>query len=343
MDTWILKKIRAVSLRRVVAWSLGLVAGLLVATSDHRYIHNFLRGPFTLGAADLDSIRDVTTTPRYFARVSGSRVIDTGIREYSVRTSGGVETGRSESGAYYALVVGDKFLILKASGDVSSVAEGKLAPWPSDLEAEVFDSKEMRALRSRFYPFYVADGSFRVAGYVVIVCALAFAGLLVWKGVPAWRYAREPSSHPLLARTQPWGDPLGVAVEAEREFGTPHFTGGGWRVGDKYLIRSTVFAFDVLRLEDLLWAYKKVTKHSINFIPTGKTYEAILACYGGTAEIKGKEPRIEEILAFAQQRAPWAVLGYTEEIATFFNSKTQEFAGAVEQRRREWQEQGGRT
>jgi hypothetical protein len=345
MDTWILRKTRAASLRRVVAWGVALVGGLLLATSDRRYIDNFLHGPFTLGAADLDAIADVTTTPRYYARVTGSRVIDTGLREYSVSTTAGVETNRSESGGYYALVVGDKFLIFKTgtSADAANVAEGRLVPWPSELENEMFGSKEMQALRSRFYPFYVQNGSFHVVGYWVIAGALVLAGLLLWKGVPAWRHWRDQSSHPLLARTRSWGDPLGVAVEAEREFENPHLTGGnGWRVGDTYLLRSTLFRFDVLRLHDLLWAYKKVTKHSVNFIPTGKTYEAILSCYGGTAVITGKEPRVEEILAFVQQRAPWAVLGYSAEVATLFNKKTQEFAGAVEQRRREWQEKGGR-
>src|SRR6266850_3773432 len=301
MDTWIHKKTRAASVRRVVAWGVALVGGLLLATSDRRYIDNFVHGPYTLGAAELDAIEDVTTTPRYCARVSGSRVIDTGLREYSVKTSAGVETSRSESGAYYALVVGDKFLIFKTGGggDAASVVEGRLVPWPSELETEMFGSKEMQALRSRFYPFYVQNGSFHVIGYWVIAGALVLAGLLLWKGVPAWRHWRDPSSHPLLARVGKWGDPLGVAVEAERDFETPYLKGGnGCGVGDKYLIQSTFFGFDMLRLQDLLWGYKKITKHSVNFIPTGKTYEAIVACYGGTATIPGKEKKVHELLAF---------------------------------------------
>jgi len=95
MDTWILKMIRVVSLRRVLAWGASLVCGVLLATSDGRYMRNFLRGPFELGAAELDSIGDITTTSRYFARVSGSKIFDTGIREYTVHTTNGVETSRS--------------------------------------------------------------------------------------------------------------------------------------------------------------------------------------------------------------------------------------------------------
>src|SRR5204863_3016459 len=102
MDGWISKRIRIVSRRRVIAWSLALVVGVLAATSDHRYLANFVGGPYTLAQTDLDSIRDVTATPRYYARVTGARVIDTGIRQYTVRTQSGVETSREESGAYNA-------------------------------------------------------------------------------------------------------------------------------------------------------------------------------------------------------------------------------------------------
>ncbi len=230
METWILKKIRAASWRRVVAWGLVLVGSVLLLTSDRRYLDNFLHGPYTLGAADLDAIEDVTTTPRYYARISGTRVIDTGLREYAVTTSAGVEKSRSESGAYYALVVNDKFLIFRSREDPpSKVVEGRLVPWPSELESEMFNSKEMKALRPRFYSFYVQDGSFQITAYWMIAFALLLIALLAWKGRPAWRYARDPEAHPLVARTQSWvkGDPIVVAVEAEREFGAPRFKGGG--------------------------------------------------------------------------------------------------------------------
>lgn len=338
METWILKKIRAVSFRRVIAWGAGLVGGLLIFTSNTRYLDNFLNGPFELGATELEAIADVETTPRYFARVTGSRVIDTGLREYSVRSSAGVETGRSESGAYYALVVGEKFLIFKSRGEATTnVAEGRLVPWPSELESEMFDSKEMKELRPRFYSFYVQNGSFRITGYWMIAGALVFVALLVWKGLPAWRHWRDPSAHPLVARMASWGDPLGVAVLAEREFETPRFKAGGWSLGDTYLVQSTLFAFNVLRVRDLLWAYKKITKHSVNFIPTGKSYEALLTCYGGSAVVKAKEKVVDAILTFAHQRAPWAVIGYSDELAGLFNKQQAEFVAAVEQRRAEAQ------
>ena len=123
MDSWIVKRIRTTSLRRVVVWSLALVGGVLLATSDHRYIANFLRGPYRLAQADLDSIRDVTQTPRYYARVAGDRVIDTGIRQYTIHTQNGIETSREESGAYNAFAVGNRYLVVRTAGDDSQIAD----------------------------------------------------------------------------------------------------------------------------------------------------------------------------------------------------------------------------
>jgi hypothetical protein len=303
MDTWIQRKIRAASLRRVIAWGLSLVGWALLATVNARYIDNFIRGPFDLGATELDSIRDVTTTPRVFARVTGSRVFDTGIREYTVDTTGGVAKDSSQSGAYYALLVGDRFLIVRTGHEPSSVAEGELAPWPDEL-ADVLHSKEMEGLRHRLYPFYVSDESYRLSGYFVIGFLLVFAFFFGRKAVPAWRYFRDPSAHPLEIRVASWGDPLGVAVEVEREFRSPRYKGGyGWRVGDTYLVQSSVFKFQVLHLRELIRVYKKITKHRIHFvIPAGNTYAAMIDCEGGSAVIGGRQKKVDAIVAFVQSR-----------------------------------------
>ena len=344
MESWIGNRIRTTSFRRFFAWSLMLVVGVMAATSDRRYIANFLRGPYTLTQADLDSIRDAARTPRYYAHVSGERVIDTGLRQYRVHTQNGVETSREESGAYRALVFGTRFLVVRTTGAESPVAEGKLVPWTEELESQLFDSKEMQSLRSSFYPFYLDADSFRRPGYVAIAVGIVFLLLFAWQALPAFRAWRDPQRHPLAVRIAQWGDPMSVAVEAEREFDNPLLKAkAGWRLGSKYFVRSSFFTFNVLRFQDVLWAYKKVTKHSHNFIPTGKTYEAIIRCYGGSATIPGKEKKVHELLEFVQQRAPWAIYGYADELSTSFTKRQQEFARSVEQRRQEWAQKSGKV
>jgi len=339
MDNWIATRIRTAARRRFVAWTLVLVVGVFLATSDRRYIANFFGGPYELAQADLDSIGDIALTPHYFARVKADRVLDTGIRQYTVHTQNGVETGRSESAAYHALVLGKRFLVVRTAANAESdVAVGKLLPRPADFDEQLFDSKDMRSLRSNFYPFYLDSEPFRRPGYVVVVIAMLFLALFAWRAIPSWRALRDPSTHPLAARIATWGDPIGLAVAAEHEFSHPLLkAGGGWRCGDKYLIRSSFFSFDLLLLQDVVWGYKKITKHSVNFIPTGKTYEAIVKCYGGDAMISGKEARVNEVLHLVQQRAPWAVIGYSADLAGIWKKQQDEFLRQVEQRRQEWQ------
>ena len=343
MDTWVHQRIRTICRRRVVAWCLIAGGALLFALGQHRYINNFIRGPFDFGQAELDTIEDVSAAPRYFVRVTGSKLIDTGIQQIKAKKSGGVETSRSVSATYYALVVGDRLLIVKRSEGSVTTAQGELVAMPEDLQRHLFSTPQLQAIRGRFYPYYLDESAFRVPGYIGVAVALILAVLLIRYGLPAWRYAQDAASHPVVKRVASWGDPLGTAVEARREADSPRYRGGGWRLTDKYLIQSAPFAFDLLRLSDLLWAYKKVTKHSVNFIPTGKTYACVLACYGGTAEVTGREKDMDALLSFAAERAPWAVLGFTDELSRVFRQKTADFCAAVEQRKHELAHQAPRS
>lgn len=101
MDTWVHQMIRTRSRRRVAAWGLVLACAVAFLISEHRYIRNFLLGPFPLAQADLDAIDDVEAAPRYFVRVTGSKAIDTGLQQITTRMRKGVETGGSVSASYY--------------------------------------------------------------------------------------------------------------------------------------------------------------------------------------------------------------------------------------------------
>jgi len=320
--------------RRVAAWCLLLGCAALFAFAQSRYIKNFITGPFDVAQPDLDAIADVSTTPRYFVRVTGSKAIETGIQQIKTRKRAGVETS-SVSAAYYVLVVGDRLLVVKRAEGIPTTVQGELAAMPVALERHLFNTPQMQTIRGRFYPYYLDDSRFRMPGYIGGGIALVLVVLFVMFGLPAWRYARDVSSHPVVKRVAAWGDPVGTAVDARREAASPRHRGGGWHVTDKYLIRRAPFAFDLLRLSDLLWAYKKVTKHSVNFIPTGKSYAALLVCYGGAAEVTGREKNVDALLAFAAERAPWAIFGHSDDLDKLFKQKPQDFCAAVEQRKRE--------
>ena len=335
MDTWILQMCRAKYRNQVTAWALTAALAIAIGLANTRYIGNFLRGPFNIGAADLAQVGDVTTTPHYFVKVAGTKAMDTGLQEVSVETENGVEKSRNVTANYYALAVGDRLLVVKSPGAALRVAEGTLTPMSYDLDQNLFSSPDMQAVRSHFYPFYLdAASSFRAGGYWGIAIGIVLLALLAWKARPAWHGLQEPGSHPLAVRVGKWGSPVDTSAAIEREWRAPgNKRMGSWTVTPRYLIQSALFRFNVLRFEDLLWAYKKVTKHSINFIPTGKTYQAIVHAYGGSAELPGSQKVVDEMLQESARRAPWAIVGFSAEIQQLFLKNNREFCAAVEERR----------
>ena len=124
-----------------------------------------------------------------------------------------------------------------------------------------------------------------------------------------------------------------MALDVERQLQTPRHHGGGWTVTDNYLVTRTLLGFDVLRLADLIWAYKRVTQRRVNFIPVGKTFAAELKCLGGNASIQGPEARIDKVLQIVAARAPWAAFGYSDELIKMWNNNNAEFCAAVDARR----------
>lgn len=337
METWIHRMIKERSGRRLTVCAVIIVCIALLLFTQQRYIENFISGPHNLSAADLDQIKDVSAAPRYFARVSGSKAIDTGLTKISVRTKNGVKQSESVDAKYYALVMGDKFLIYEGGYTAKTTVEGALEPMPAEVSQNLFSDKEMRDNRSRFYPFYLnSKDEFRSIGWFVIAVLACLLVILASIGIPAWLRLRNPDSHPLCKKVSNWGKPHLISSAAERQFNSPNaFKAGSWTVTKEFLIQSSFFSFDILRLDDLLWAYKKVTQRNIYFIPAGKTYAASLICSGGTAEIQGGEITVDRVLSLAAETAPWAVFGFSEECQAYFNKNKAEFCAVVEARKQE--------
>lgn len=336
MESWIAQMCRKRAIRQVFVWAVVFLAGIVFVFSNGRYLRNFVEGPYALQPDALSQIADVETTPNYFVSVVGEKVIDTEIQEVTTTTRNGVKEGSHVSAGYYAFLLGDRYLVVKSAQPPPNKVSGELLPLPSDLASHLFGGPDGPQLQEHFYQFYLDPEGFRYPGYWGIGIAWVFIGLF-WKfGKPAWIWSRDVSQHPLVKRLEQWGDPIGVSAEVQRELNNSvQHKSNGIMITEKYLVRKRFFTFNVLRFDDLLWAYKKVTQRSVNFIPTGKNYEALLIFYGGGDTFSGNERKVDDVLTFARSKAPWAVIGYSDEIKELFNKRTAEFCQVVESRRQE--------
>ena len=131
MSEWLLEGVRTRCLRRVGVGIIVVAVAAGIVVQQRRYFRNFFGGPYRFEVAELNAIDDASTTPRYFARVTGAEALDTGVRAFSVRQRGGDETSRTTTGSYYLLPVEDHFLLCKSSAGIRDSYEGELAPIPA--------------------------------------------------------------------------------------------------------------------------------------------------------------------------------------------------------------------
>jgi hypothetical protein len=302
-----------------------------------RYIQNFLGGPFQMSEGDLLEVKDPETAPRYFVQVSGSKTVDTAIQEIETETRGGAEVSKRVSATYYALLIGDHWLLVKSESQMATTVKGSLETIPSDLHGKVFSTPEEIQLVPEFYPFYLDTTGFRYTGYWAIIVGIVYLLVLLYYVRRPLRWLQDPNTHPVLKRIQGWGEPMSVSADIERQLEFHRkFKHESFTFTDKYILEKRFFAFNVFRFEDLLWAYKQRTNRRVYFvIPAGTYYRAILVFYGGSARIPAHEKDVDATLLYAANKAPWAVTGYSDELSNLFNSQTAEFCAAIEARRQQ--------
>jgi len=99
--------------RQALVWLLVFLGGIVFVWSNGRYVRNFVQGPFAIQPAALAQITDVDAAPEYFVSVNSDKVLDTGIQEITTTTRNGAEESSYVSAGYYAVVLGNHFLIVK--------------------------------------------------------------------------------------------------------------------------------------------------------------------------------------------------------------------------------------
>jgi hypothetical protein len=293
------------------------------------YFADLFRNPPLYGAEELSNHPPKSSRR---VRIEGSKAVDTGIRQYTVRSKYGRETSRTMSAEYSAVVIGDRLLLVKAPNANPLAVAGKLEPLSADLEARV--TRGDAKLRERFYPLMLDAVQGRGQAWLLTggLALLTVLGLVF--GRRALARLRDPANHPVIARAGTWGDLASISMQLSDDLAggaTPKL--GTCRFTPRHVITDTFYTFDVHRLEDLLWAHKKVTQKRVNGIPAGKTYAAVLHFKDGAVEALGAESGVDGTLQRVGADAPWAVYGWSADIEKAFQKERAAFVATVDQRR----------
>jgi hypothetical protein len=130
------------------------------------------------------------------------------------------------------------------------------------------------------------------------------------------------------------GDPQHLSMQIEAEEKQPCTKYGNLIVTQSWLLRRKSFSTWVWPVENLVWAYKKLIKRSVHFIPVGTGYAVVLVDrYSERVELQMKQEAVESLLGHLAGRVPGAIYGFDQQIADAWRKDAATFISVIDQRR----------
>lgn len=331
--------------RNLLAVNAALVLSLFaLALLNDRYLFNFFLGPFPTDNNTLESIADPEKTFDYYVTIKGKVIPPAIYREVEKRVNKHTKNVESErvTAEFVVVALNNRLLVVKVPGTADASRQeftGALAPMPPDMWAKLTQSPEAKQhnMDQIFLPCMLDATGFRMSGWIGLGIGLPLYVLGTWNVIRAVRRLTKPERHPISQALARFGEPTEVAARIDAD--SQKLVGrrsGSVTLTPSWFLHSTWFGLEVLHVNELVWIYKKVTKHSVNFIPTGSTYATVICtCFGGSVEVPGSQRKTENLLQDLAERAPWVFAGFDQELANYWKSAPDAVAAAVIERRRQ--------
>lgn len=204
---------------------------------------------------------------------------------------------------------------------------------------EYLDAMEMtEEERANFLPYVLQVnyiGNATKGGLVasaVFAAVLAVIGIIfLINGIRATnlknlrKYCREKGNEELYMKR----------VEQFYESGTPV---QGIRVNTEYFMAVRFAAVYFAEAKDLIWVYSSIVRHSVNFIPAGKTYSLkVCKADGKQFDIQMKNERaVNEAIDYVARNMPYLIFGYDDTLLNMYNQNRSEMVRQVTDERNKY-------
>jgi hypothetical protein len=104
-----------------------------------------------------------------------------------------------------------------------------------------------------------------------------------------------------------------------------------------WLFKPSILGLTCFYVPDLVWVYRKVTTHSVNFIPVGQSSEALLYDrYGFSSKMQARKRNVESLMTHIIQQCPWIVAGFSKDLEKRWKLQKGAFVAAVDERRKDF-------
>ncbi|MCA9906694.1 MAG: hypothetical protein KC547_22720, partial [Anaerolineae bacterium] len=321
-------------------WFISLIVLItllvIVASVSWNAYYNAIVGPFDTPLKTILQNQTADGLREYYVSVRGDEVFNTGWE--MVETEDGRETKRE---GYAALMYNDRFLLVELTGPfVDGVKNftGQLVPISADVNREILEGMyaDEPALRGMFASFMLDTEDKRIeifAGLAALTVSGVISILLLGRTL---NRMADPTRHPIMRALARYGDPESIAREIDTEMTLSRTPVGKYSsLSQRWFAYHRGGAFHAARLQDIAWAYKQVTQHRTYGIPTAKTYMAHVAdVYGHQFSIQAGQKEVDALLKAIAERAPWALHGYSDNLAQAWRKDRQQVLGTVAERRK---------
>ena len=314
MALWVESEARRANRNLLLANGLIAAVTILIIAANYRYCANFVLGCQPVSNSDLAGLTSPDQRWRNFVTVSGSKAVNSGYRDIVKHMTNGQVTSTEVKAEYVWLVAGDKLLLVKAPpGDEQVQYSGQLEETAAEAAPLMAGRPEPTAA---VMPFTLNAVDYRNSGYAILFLVVPLLGLAAWNSTKAVRRSSELQFSPTWKNLSQHGSAYQLSQQIAAEL-QPNMIRkyGKLQVTPNWLVRRKMFSTWVSPVEDLAWVYKKVTKHSVNFIPTGKTYSVILVNrHRQRTEEQMKEKAVNELLVELAGKAPWVLFGFDQNL-----------------------------
>ncbi|HEY6329574.1 MAG TPA: DUF6709 family protein, partial [Blastocatellia bacterium] len=296
-------------------------AGLLtLGFANYRYLVNCFRGPFPISHEALDRIVDPTHDAHYYVSIDNLSVVETGLQslQKTVDKYTGEVKNQTITATFFVAKDSRPLIIKSPSESRATQYTGALVAVPPDVR-DYFQRTfldEKHPFEEVFAPFMLDATEFRGDAYIGLCLCIPVGLLAAWNIKKAVARIRNAQTSPIYKSLDHYGQPPEFVAQAiDEEFKTHNECSPISAVNllPSWLLHRTFFHFTVMQINEIIWIHEKVTTHSVNFIPTGKTYAIVIHdATGRTIEVNGRrsKEKISSLVTVLQARIPWAVFGY---------------------------------
>jgi hypothetical protein len=337
MALWVENEARRANRNLLLVNGAMLAVLILVVAGNYRYCVNFVLGCQSVSSSELAALTSPEQRWRNFISVSGTKSVSTGYRDVVNHMEGSRIVSTEIKDEYIMLRVGEKILLVKAepgkekleySGELDATTDNVKENLLRQLAAEEPD------MARDVLPFTLNAADYRSNGYTMLLIGLPVFALALWNCLKAMRRSSEIQISPVWKQLAVYGNAEQLSQQIEAEVQPAMIRKyGKLQIAQQWMVRRKTFSTWVSPIADLVWVYKKVTKHSVNFIPTGKTYSVVLlGRHRQRIEEQMKEKAVNEMLADLTARIPWALFGFTQDLEKAWRKDPAGVIAAVDSR-----------